>query len=47
MFSEVVGSVIPGQNCEGEEDSFVVVSLLDLQGEDQIEVQGEVEMQKL
>ena len=47
MFSEVVGSVIPGQNCEGEEDTFVVVSLLDLQGEDQIEVQGEGKMQKL
>ena len=47
MFSEVVGSVVPGQNYEGEEGAFVVVSLLDLQGEDQIEIQGEGEMQKL
>ena len=47
VFSEVVGSVVPGQDCEGEEGSFFVVSLLDMQGEDKIEVQGEGEMQKL
>ena len=47
VFSEVVGSTVPGQDCEGEEGPFFVVSLLDMQGKDQIEVQGEVEMQKL